>query len=159
MAYSPTWLLSSRVVMPPVISVRSARGARECGAPRSDDPLGQHHARVAEHTWVDLCTMRELPNTPGWTFAPCVNCRAHLGGPLHHASCRAHLGGPLHCELPSRPSWRGYQRARARRAERGGPSYMILRFIKMYGDFSSLFMVKNRSETPRHGEPWELGDG
>jgi hypothetical protein len=46
--------------------------------------------------------------------------------------------------------------ARARRAERGGPPYD---FLKLYGDFSNLFMVKNGSETPRHGEPWELGDG
>jgi hypothetical protein len=46
--------------------------------------------------------------------------------------------------------------ARARRAERGGST---IRFLKLYGDFSSMFMVKNGSETPRHGEPWELGDG
>ena len=48
--------------------------------------------------------------------------------------------------------------ARARRAERGGPPSRI-RFLKLYGGFSSMFMVKNGSETPRHGEPWELGDG
>jgi hypothetical protein len=47
-------------------------------------------------------------------------------------------------------------RARGARAERGGPPYD---FLKLYGDFSNLFMVKNGSETPRHGEPWELGDG
>jgi hypothetical protein len=50
---------------------------------------------------------------------------------------------------------RGYQRARTAR----GARWTTIRFLKLYGDFSSMFMVKNGSETPRHGEPWELGDG
>jgi hypothetical protein len=54
-----------------------------------------------------------------------------------------------------RAARRGYLIARAAR----GARWTTIRFLKLYGDFRSLFMVKNGSETPRHGKPWELGDG
>jgi hypothetical protein len=49
--------------------------------------------------------------------------------------------------------------ARARGARSAVDHHMIFKIVLEYGDFSRLFMVKNGSETPRHGEPWELGDG
>jgi hypothetical protein len=42
------------------------------------------------------------------------------------------------------------------RAARGA-QWTTIRFLKLYGDFSSLFMVKNGSETPRHGDDDEDG--
>jgi hypothetical protein len=64
-------------------------------------------------------------------------------------------GGRMYNVSVAVPPWRGYQRVRVAR----GAWWTTIRFLKLYGEFSSLFMVKNGSETPRHGEPWELGDG
>jgi hypothetical protein len=58
----------------------------------------------------------------------------------------------LPCVRPA--ARRGYQGARAAR----GAWWTTIRFLKLYGGFSSLFMVKHGSETPRYGEPWEPGD-
>jgi hypothetical protein len=54
---------------------------------------------------------------------------------------------------------RGYQRARGARGAWLTTILLKKKKKKLYGDFSCVFMVKNGSETPRHGEPWELGDG
>ena len=59
-----------------------------------------------------------------------------------HAACGMRHRGAVISARPARGAW-----------------WTTIGLLKMYGDFNGMFMVKNGSETARHGGPCEVGGG